>query len=114
MDFGIWRADRAAATPAWTAMCRTHPHFRNYNPCSRRVTACTRTNTIPNPIPMDPIDPQQSETPTETRGEWRRRDALKLAGATLGAAAFAKAIAPIAHWAADQSVDDFLQRHYKQ
>ena len=43
-----------------------------------------------------------------------RRTWLKAAGATLGAAAFAKAIAPIASWAADQSVDDFLQRHYRE
>ncbi|MBK8477210.1 MAG: 4Fe-4S dicluster domain-containing protein [Opitutaceae bacterium] len=43
-----------------------------------------------------------------------RRTALKLAGATLGAAAFAKAIAPIADWAADVSVDEFLQKHYRE
>jgi Fe-S-cluster-containing dehydrogenase component len=43
-----------------------------------------------------------------------RRTALKVAGATLGAAAFAKAIAPIASWTADQSVDEFLQKHYRE
>jgi molybdopterin-containing oxidoreductase family iron-sulfur binding subunit len=43
-----------------------------------------------------------------------RRTALKLAGATLGAAAFAKAIAPIVEWTANQSVDEFLQRHYRE
>lgn len=43
-----------------------------------------------------------------------RRTLLKAAGMTLGAAAFAKAIVPIASWAADQSVDEFLQRHYRE
>lgn len=43
-----------------------------------------------------------------------RRTALKVAGATLGAAAFAKAIAPIVSWTADQSVDEFLQKHYRK
>jgi len=43
-----------------------------------------------------------------------RRTALKLAGATLGAAAFTKAIAPIVEWTAEQSLDEFLQRHYRE
>jgi molybdopterin-containing oxidoreductase family iron-sulfur binding subunit len=43
-----------------------------------------------------------------------RRTAVKALGATLGAAAFAKAIAPLTDWAKDQSVDDFLQKHYKE
>jgi len=43
-----------------------------------------------------------------------RRTMLKGAGATLGAAAFAKAIAPLTEWAADLSVDEFVQKHYKQ
>jgi molybdopterin-containing oxidoreductase family iron-sulfur binding subunit len=43
-----------------------------------------------------------------------RRTALKAVGATLGAAAFAKAIAPLTEWAEDQSVDDFLQKHYRE
>lgn len=43
-----------------------------------------------------------------------RRTAFKLAGATLGAAAFAKAIAPIVEWTAEQSLDEFLQRHYRE
>ncbi len=47
-------------------------------------------------------------------GGMTRRTALKAVGATLGAAAFAKAIAPITQWAADQSVDEFLQRHYRE
>lgn len=43
-----------------------------------------------------------------------RRTAVKAVGATLGAAAFAKAIAPLTNWAKDQSLDDFLQQHYKE
>lgn len=43
-----------------------------------------------------------------------RRTAVKALGATLGAAAFAKAIAPLTEWAQEQSVDDFLQKHYKE
>lgn len=43
-----------------------------------------------------------------------RRTAVKALGATLGAAAFAKAIAPLASWAKEQSIDDFLQNHYKE
>lgn len=43
-----------------------------------------------------------------------RRDALKVLGATLGAAAFARAIAPLAQWKPAESLDEFLQRHYKE
>jgi Fe-S-cluster-containing dehydrogenase component len=43
-----------------------------------------------------------------------RRELFKAGGATLGAAAFARAVAPITEWAADLSVEDFLQRHYKE
>lgn len=43
-----------------------------------------------------------------------RRTALKAGAATLGAAAFAKALAPLTEWKKDQSVDDFLQKHYKE
>jgi Fe-S-cluster-containing dehydrogenase component len=43
-----------------------------------------------------------------------RRNVLKGAGATLGAAAFARAVAPITEWTDDLSVDAFLQRHYKE
>jgi Fe-S-cluster-containing dehydrogenase component len=46
--------------------------------------------------------------------ELRRRTALKVAGATLGGAAFARALAPLAEWTDDLSVDEFLQRHYKE
>lgn len=43
-----------------------------------------------------------------------RRTALKVLGATLGAAAFARALAPLAEWTADLSVEEFLQKHYKE
>jgi len=43
-----------------------------------------------------------------------RRTALKVMGATLGAAAFAAAVAPLTEWADDLSMDEFLQRHYKE
>jgi molybdopterin-containing oxidoreductase family iron-sulfur binding subunit len=59
------------------------------------------------PLPAAPDAPGNGSTMT-------RRTALKVAGATLGAAAFAKAIAPIVSWTADQSVDEFLQKHYRK
>lgn len=43
-----------------------------------------------------------------------RRNMLKMVGATLGAAAFAKAIAPLSQFAEGMTVDDFLQKHYKE
>jgi Fe-S-cluster-containing dehydrogenase component len=43
-----------------------------------------------------------------------RRNLLKGAGATLGAAAFAQAMAPLTKWTADLSFDEFLQKHYKE
>ncbi len=43
-----------------------------------------------------------------------RRTALKAGAFTLGAAAFAKALAPLTQWTKDQSLDDFLQKHYKE
>lgn len=43
-----------------------------------------------------------------------RRNLLKAAGATLGAGAFAAAIAPLTTWAKDISLDEFLQRHYRE
>lgn len=43
-----------------------------------------------------------------------RRTALKALGATLGAAAFARAVAPLATAAEDISMDEVLQRHYKE
>ncbi len=47
-------------------------------------------------------------------GGFTRRDALRGIRATLGLAAYAKAIAPLTEWAANQSVDDFLQKHYRE
>lgn len=46
--------------------------------------------------------------------EISRRDMAKGAGALLGAAAFARALAPLTTWAEDLTVDQFLQRHYKE
>jgi Fe-S-cluster-containing dehydrogenase component len=43
-----------------------------------------------------------------------RRTALKAVGATLGLAAFAKAMAPLTEWTANLSVDEFLQKHYRE
>jgi Fe-S-cluster-containing dehydrogenase component len=43
-----------------------------------------------------------------------RRGALKAAGITLGAAAFAKASAPLVEFARDVSLDEFLQKHYRE
>lgn len=39
---------------------------------------------------------------------------MKAAGATLGAAAFATALAPLTEWSQDLSVDQFLQKHYRE
>ncbi|WP_425398691.1 4Fe-4S dicluster domain-containing protein [Aeoliella sp.] len=48
-------------------------------------------------------------------GQVDRRTVFKVAGATLGAAAFAKAVAPIVEWASqDTSADEFLQKHFKE
>ncbi len=43
-----------------------------------------------------------------------RRRALKVVGATLGAAAFAKAMEPLSEWEEGMNVDAFLQKHYKE
>jgi molybdopterin-containing oxidoreductase family iron-sulfur binding subunit len=51
---------------------------------------------------------------TESANGVSRRTALKGVGAMLGATAFAKAIAPLTEWTRDISLDDFLQRHYKE
>ncbi|HMR74468.1 MAG TPA: 4Fe-4S dicluster domain-containing protein [Polyangiaceae bacterium] len=44
----------------------------------------------------------------------KRRTVLKVLGGTLGAAAFARALAPLAAWSKEQSVDEFLQKHYQE
>lgn len=46
--------------------------------------------------------------------EVTRRVALKVVGGTLGAGAFAEAMAPLRKWARDLSLDEFLQRHYRE
>ncbi|MBA4150241.1 MAG: 4Fe-4S dicluster domain-containing protein [Verrucomicrobia bacterium] len=57
---------------------------------------------------------QTLNSPTEKNGGISRRTALKGIGATLGATAFATAIAPLTEWARDLSVDEFLQKHYRE
>jgi len=49
---------------------------------------------------------------TDTNKGFSRRTAMKGLGATLGLAAFAKAIKPLTEWSEDLSVDEFLQKHY--
>ncbi len=46
--------------------------------------------------------------------EVSRRTAMKALGVTLGAGAFARAIAPLAAWTEEQTLDQFLQKHYKE
>ncbi len=43
-----------------------------------------------------------------------RRRSLKVVGATLGAAAFARALAPLTELSKTTSVAEFLQKHYKE
>lgn len=43
-----------------------------------------------------------------------RRTALKAMGATLGLAAFAKALAPLTEWKETTSAAEFLQKHFKE
>ena len=51
---------------------------------------------------------------TDTKPGVTRRTALKATGATLGALAFAKAIEPLTSWAQGMSLDELLQKHYKE
>ena len=51
---------------------------------------------------------------TQQNTGFTRRDALKGIGATLGLAAYAKALAPLTEWKPAESVDEFLQKHYKE
>lgn len=55
-----------------------------------------------------------SETQENNPPKVNRRGVLKAAGAMLGAGAFAKALAPLQAWTSSTSVDEFLQRHYKE
>jgi molybdopterin-containing oxidoreductase family iron-sulfur binding subunit len=43
-----------------------------------------------------------------------RRDVIKGLGATLGLAAYARALAPLTEWKPFESVEEFLQKHYKE
>ena len=63
---------------------------------------------------IDRSPPATPPDPTPKTVGVTRRTALKAVGATLGAAAFAKAVAPLTEWAANESVDDFLQKHYRE
>jgi Fe-S-cluster-containing dehydrogenase component len=54
----------------------------------------------------EPNDPPAAKT--------GRRVHLKILGATLGAGAFARAVAPLTALGENTSFDDFLQRHYKE
>jgi Fe-S-cluster-containing dehydrogenase component len=49
-----------------------------------------------------------------TMNEVTRRRMLQGAGATLGAAAFARALAPLTEWKEGTSLEAFLQKHYKE
>jgi molybdopterin-containing oxidoreductase family iron-sulfur binding subunit len=46
--------------------------------------------------------------------EMTRRTALKAGIATLGLAALGLALKPLLEWSAEQSVDEFLQKHYRE
>lgn len=46
--------------------------------------------------------------------EMTRRTALKAGIATLGLAALGLALKPLLEWTAEQSVDEFLQKHYRE
>ena len=59
------------------------------------------------PGPFAPPPPPPPVNPT-------RRSLLKLAGITLGAAAFAKAVSPIFAASRETSLDAFLQNHYRE
>jgi len=57
-----------------------------------------------------PFEPPPPPPPASTT----RRSLLKLAGLTLGAAAFGKAVSPMFSFAAEKSIDEFLQNHYRE
>lgn len=54
------------------------------------------------------------ETKSAIKPGISRRTAVKALGATLGAAAFAKAIAPLTEWKPSESVEEYLQKHYRE
>lgn len=49
-----------------------------------------------------------------TQSTTSRRRVLKAAGATLGAAAFARAVSPVIDFASEISAGEFFQKHYKE
>jgi molybdopterin-containing oxidoreductase family iron-sulfur binding subunit len=57
--------------------------------------------------------PPGPQGPDETAGA-RRRTVLKLLGGAVGAVAFAKAMEPLTGFTNDLTLDQFLQRHYKE
>ncbi len=58
---------------------------------------------------------QRKPLPQAPAAPVTRRTALKVLGATLGAAAFAKAIAPLFEWTNENlTTEEFLQRHYRE
>lgn len=74
-------------------------HTPPKTPCSGN---CSCVGQSPAPAPVD--EPGGSS----------RRTALKALGATLGVAAYAKALAPLTELAQETSMDEFLQKHYKE
>ena len=66
------------------------------------------------PTPRLPMTETSQTPPPTEEGNVTRRTALKALGATLGAAAFAQAIAPLTEWTANLSLDEYLQKHYKE
>ena len=46
--------------------------------------------------------------------DFTRRAAIKAGAATVGAAACARALAPLTEWVPTLSLDEFMQRHYKE
>ncbi len=54
------------------------------------------------------------DSPPPATGGVTRRNVIKGLGATLGLAAYAKAIAPLTEWKESATVDEFLQQHYKE
>src|SRR5690606_33709474 len=55
-----------------------------------------------------------SDNGKKERQQTSRRTALKAIGGMLGATAFATALAPLTEWAEGMSVDEFLQKHYRE
>ncbi len=58
--------------------------------------------------------PSQRALPVLQQEPSGRRGFLKACGATLGLAAWATALKPLTEWTADLSVDEFLQKHYRE